>query len=295
MQPSNDHTTATTKRCSAILSTLLFLSCPSIPAPRRQCSSQCALQRAIEHTNTPAQPRPPPPPCSQPPCLQERRSPIPQPPSYIHSVPQRELVRTSVKLLNPGPPFSIFFFPSSSGSTVFKAQDKLDGYKTVVIKKVPLSTMTDVIDSTRLPGTGNNTRLFATTGNVGFGNRHDGTSVCKDKEKLQDENVDYFVSWIVDHCCEDDKVGRESRTKDREQNSKQEQQSHESVDDLAGVLLPERDEQEAPDQVAAPRRWSRRRDTSLKISTASGLDQIVKCLGCHRAESELWVSACLLP
>ncbi|KAG0376133.1 Serine/threonine-protein kinase 25 [Mortierella sp. AD032] len=57
---------------------------------------------------------------------------------------------------------------SSSGSSVFKARDRWNGFNTVAIKKIPLATITDTF------------------------------SLTKDYEVPQEE-IDYFVSWIVDH------------------------------------------------------------------------------------------------
>lgn len=111
----------------------------------------------------------------------------------------------------------------SSGSSIFKAIDRQDNSKTVAIKKIPLSVMTD--------GPGNET-----------------TS----------DDVDYFVSWIADHCCAETKVED-------------------------GCASPT----EASSSPVVPG-YPRRRSS---ISTDSkGLDQIVQCLGCHRDDDELWVS-----
>ncbi|KAF9288555.1 hypothetical protein BGZ74_000903, partial [Mortierella antarctica] len=111
----------------------------------------------------------------------------------------------------------------SSGSSIFKAIDRQDNSKTVAIKKIPLSVMTD--------GPGNET-----------------TS----------DDVDYFVSWIADHCCAETKVED-------------------------GCASPT----EASSSPVVPG-YPRRRSS---ISTDSkGLDQIVQCLGCHRDDDELWLS-----
>ncbi|KAF9935596.1 hypothetical protein BGZ67_003272 [Mortierella alpina] len=117
----------------------------------------------------------------------------------------------------------------SSGTSVFKAKDRNDGFKTVAIKKIPLSAMSDPAPMLSVIGT------------------------------AQDD-IDYFVSWIVDHCCE-----------------KMEVLSH-------GDLADPSDERGVSEVefVSPP---IRRRQ-----SIPNGLEQIVKCLGCHRNDTELWLS-----
>ncbi|KAG0267723.1 hypothetical protein BG011_000035 [Mortierella polycephala] len=66
-----------------------------------------------------------------------------------------------------------------------------------------------------------------------------------------DEDVDYFVSWIVDHCCE---AARDTQGA--------------SSNGIKDECCIEDD----------------------YIGAASGLQQIVKCLGCYRNDTELWLS-----
>ncbi|KAF9194631.1 hypothetical protein BGZ50_005994 [Haplosporangium sp. Z 11] len=69
--------------------------------------------------------------------------------------------------------------------------------------------------------------------------------------RARDEDVDYFVSWIVDHCCEAARSTQGASSNGIEDECRVE-------GDCVGV--------------------------------ASGLQQIVKCLGCYRNDSELWLS-----
>ncbi|CAO3564945.1 unnamed protein product [Mortierella alpina] len=118
----------------------------------------------------------------------------------------------------------------SSGTSVFKAKDRNDGFKTVAIKKIPLSVMSD------------SAPLMPVSGNA-------------------QDDIDYFVSWIVDHCCEEMDLSSDG--------------------DLAGPSCSTRGVSEV-DVGSHPQR--RRR------SISNGLEQIVKCLGCHRNDTELWLS-----
>ncbi|KAG0010102.1 hypothetical protein BGZ81_002976, partial [Podila clonocystis] len=72
------------------------------------------------------------------------------------------------------------------------------------------------------------------------------------------DDVDYFVSWIADHCC--------AETKDED-----------------GWASPT----EVSSSPVVPG-YPRRRSSSSTDS--KGLDQIVQCLGCHRDDDELWLS-----
>ncbi|KAG0091121.1 hypothetical protein BGZ92_001421, partial [Podila epicladia] len=72
------------------------------------------------------------------------------------------------------------------------------------------------------------------------------------------DDVDYFVSWIADHCCAETKL----------------EEGYVSPTEVSS----------SPVVPGYPRRRS-------SISTDSkGLDQIVQCLGCHRDDDELWLS-----
>lgn len=73
------------------------------------------------------------------------------------------------------------------------------------------------------------------------------------------DDIDYFVSWIIDHCCESTET-----------------LSH---GDLRGLSY-ERSETEV--DLGNP-------PTRRRQSVSDGLEQIVKCLGCHRNDTELWV------
>jgi len=195
---------------------------------------------------------------------------------------------------------------SSSGSSVYKALDKLDGNKTVVIKKVPLSTLADAIDST-LPGSGGGSNRLFSGGQLGFGSRvGNDVNGSGNERQLLDDHVDYFVSWIVDHCCEEDQVGRETASLGLDHEATHEYQQQPLLDSIGDPesTLPEAEVNEedelhrlsinpdsaisqSPTMTMVTRRGLRGKDITGKVS---GFDQIVKCLGCHRTESELWVS-----
>ncbi|KAF9274395.1 hypothetical protein BGZ68_000723 [Mortierella alpina] len=116
----------------------------------------------------------------------------------------------------------------SSGTSVFKAKDRNDGFKTVAIKKIPLSVMADPAP-------------LSVNGSA-------------------QDDIDYFVSWIIDHCCGSTEVP--------------------SHGDLRGLSY-ERSETEV--DLGNP-------PTRRRQSVSDGLEQIVKCLGCHRNDTELWLS-----
>ncbi|KAF9413544.1 hypothetical protein BGZ94_000685, partial [Podila epigama] len=140
----------------------------------------------------------------------------------------------------------------SSGSSVFKAVDKYDGNKVVAIKKIPLSVMTD-----------------GPNGN----------------EATLEQDVDYFVSWIADHCCTEAKDDEEREIS--ASNSSSSGSGHDGVTDSIIVQ-----EANGEDGILASLHYypRRRRSIGNQGSDTKGLDQLVKCLGCHRDANELWLS-----
>ncbi|KAG0051395.1 hypothetical protein BGZ83_003818 [Gryganskiella cystojenkinii] len=174
----------------------------------------------------------------------------------------------------------------SSGSSVYKALDKHDGLKTVVIKKIPLSTMAEVIGST-LPGS-RNSRPF--TG-AGLGNRPDYHEIdnddnnigMRDKESILDEHVDYFVSWIVDHCCGDDTIGGDGRNRQdiyqEEEEGGEKYSIYESTNSTP-PLTPTVMDRAALTAGIGSRRRPFRIESGLSINTASGLDHILSLEFC---------------
>jgi hypothetical protein len=133
---------------------------------------------------------------------------------------------------------------SSSGSSVFKARDRWDNFNTVAIKKIPLVALTDSF------------------------------SLTKDYEVPQEE-IDYFVSWIVDHYGDHNEslvipVSEESALNDND---------NDNSDNSSGA-------NHGP--IELPRVQQRR--PPVNKENTRGLEQMVKSLGCFRNDTELWVS-----
>ncbi|KAG0333366.1 hypothetical protein BG004_000881, partial [Podila humilis] len=93
------------------------------------------------------------------------------------------------------------------------------------------------------------------------------------------EDVDYFVSWIADHCC------AETSSKKNEA-----QETNNSSKAIAVDEAPSSSTTAAACPSPAQSMPVHPRRLSNSTIDAKGLDQIVKCFGCHRDESELWLS-----
>ncbi|KAF8940671.1 hypothetical protein BGZ47_007672 [Haplosporangium gracile] len=130
---------------------------------------------------------------------------------------------------------------NSSGSSVFKARDRWDNHNTVAIKKIPLATLTDSF------------------------------SLTKDYEMPQEE-IDYFVSWIVDHYG-DRNASFVNPTRDDSAFAFNDNDSV-SDNDSSSINQGSTDVQQ--------------RRPSFNKENTRGLKQVVKSLGCLRNDTELW-------
>ncbi|KAF9154856.1 hypothetical protein BG015_011801 [Linnemannia schmuckeri] len=132
---------------------------------------------------------------------------------------------------------------SSSGSSVFKARDRWENHNTVAIKKIPLATLTDSF------------------------------SLTKDYEVPQEE-IDYFVSWIVDHYGD----RNESFVNPTQEESDFAFNDNDSDSDSSSI------NQGSTENPRVQRR------PSFNKETTRGLSQVVKSLGCLRNDTELWIA-----
>ncbi|KAI7821899.1 hypothetical protein BC939DRAFT_199218 [Gamsiella multidivaricata] len=141
----------------------------------------------------------------------------------------------------------------SSGSSVFKACDRQDGMKIVAIKKIPFATFIDGFRDTTVSSSSNGI-------------------VDIDRVVATRADVDYYVSCIAYHGGSLYEGGDDDNNHEEEYNSD---------DDDGSIILDSGPVNKARrPQTTAP--WIRER--------VRGLDQLVKCMGCHRTDTELWVS-----
>ncbi|KAG0272290.1 Serine/threonine-protein kinase 3, partial [Linnemannia exigua] len=118
--------------------------------------------------------------------------------------------------------------------------DRWNDFNTVAIKKIPLATLTDTF------------------------------SLTKDYEVPQEE-IDYFVSWIVDHY-DDHKDSLVPPIREEPYVSPFDNSDHFASND---------------GQIGNPHTPQRRMSASDEFTR--GLNQVVKSLGCHRNNTELWI------
>ncbi|KAG0272709.1 hypothetical protein BGZ96_005224, partial [Linnemannia gamsii] len=129
-------------------------------------------------------------------------------------------------------------------------RDRWDNFKTVAIKKIPLAALTDSF------------------------------SLTKDYEVPQEE-IDYFVSWIVDHYGDHNEslvlpINEESSNFAFNENNTI---NNTNINDSNSS-----DVSHGP--IMFPRVQQRR--SSINKENTRGLEQMVKSLGCFRNDTELW-------